>query len=636
MARRKKSANSGGALGIGLVALLVAGQAIYAAVMEHLVEAGVALGAIALGAIGLRALRGRARTQASANSDGIDLKETTAPFLAARTSSLAASQGPSVRITPIVDPLKSSVTVSVVSGRQRDPHPPNTRWIPQGQLVTIQGVKISSGLFYVGAYRSTVQSRPENCLINSSLPVAAAGSASTQGLSYWPSYSGVTPPVRRAFLEWMASGKCDPSANIGLVFIYFYGLEYRLFKEGVISDAGALVAEVERLLKLYGANGSVHNYARAFLNVARALTTPAREGPELSFESANWQGIPLDVRVYIGSKLAIGESINATDALLWAISMPNTWLRKPANRCQDEFKALWSLRYQTRYPDGLPVPMITQGISVRYTAASGTFEVPVHGDFERLPDIASDLVCAPKLKELVDLCTNELEPYSRYIGRHPDTIGKLEATLLLPQDLWSAMLAALKSWLTKLMGFDDIKIVTADQLLAAADLSVTPIASGNLATTINRLSAALATIDYAIEPDGGNANAIGLETPVCVFKAKGGAQGLTEGLAERTLRRNRMDIALLAAATAGPLSITARAAVAACVRVESGVDKIESARVMAYSMAAQPASVKLSKQLKALGELTIGERQAAARLPQSPPRPFLRKLSNSWSGFMSP
>jgi hypothetical protein len=185
------------------------------------------------------------------------------------SSDFSGSQGPPVRITPIIDPPRVSVTVSANSGRQRDPPPPNTRWVLPGQLVTIQGVKISSGLFYVGANRSSAQSRPENCLINSSLPIASAGSASTEGISYWPSYSGVTPPVRRAFLEWMASGKGDPSANIGLVFIYFYGLEYRLFKEGVNSDAGVLVAEVERLLKIYGANGSVQNYARAFLNVAR-------------------------------------------------------------------------------------------------------------------------------------------------------------------------------------------------------------------------------------------------------------------------------------------------------------------------------------------------------------------------------
>jgi hypothetical protein len=74
-----------------------------------------------------------------------------------------------------------------------------------------------------------------------------------------------------------------------------------------------------------------------------------------------------------------------------------------------------------------------------------------------------------------------------------------------------------------------------------------------------------------------------------------------------------MDIALLAAATAGPLRVAARAAIAACARVEDGVDRIESVRVMAYAMAAQPATAKLSKQLKGLAALPIGERQAVAR-----------------------
>src|ERR1700682_2387220 len=178
----------------------------------------------------------------------------------------------------------------------------------------------------------------------------------------------------------------NPSGEMGLVFIFFYGLEYRLFKERATPDAGELIGEVERLLKIYGANSSFQSYARRFLGAARALGASSKGTPEISFERTDWQEIPVNVRVHLGEKLAQGASITGADGLLWVTSTPDTWFRTPVTRCPEEFRHLWNLRFASL------------GFAVS-GAASGTFEVPIHGEHETLPDISVLRAPVKKLRE---------------------------------------------------------------------------------------------------------------------------------------------------------------------------------------------------------------------------------------------
>ena len=40
-------------------------------------------------------------------------------------------------------------------------------------------------------------------------------------MGYWPSYSSISPEARAAYLGWLSTGKSDPQADIGYVFLYF-------------------------------------------------------------------------------------------------------------------------------------------------------------------------------------------------------------------------------------------------------------------------------------------------------------------------------------------------------------------------------------------------------------------------------
>ena len=59
----------------------------------------------------------------------------------------------------------------------------------------------------------------------------------------------MTPGQRGNYLTWLASGKQGQLDDIGYAFVYFYGLEWRVFIDG--KDVDLIIPEVVRLLCRY-------------------------------------------------------------------------------------------------------------------------------------------------------------------------------------------------------------------------------------------------------------------------------------------------------------------------------------------------------------------------------------------------
>jgi hypothetical protein len=150
-------------------------------------------------------------------------------------------------------------------------------------LITIDNVSIDSGLFYLGSELPSDSFRTELCLINPSLPVAKSGGRAVDAPGYYPSYANLKPVQRRAFLEWLANGRKDPDVDISYVFVFFYGLEYRVFKQGATADALEVIREVERLIEIYGTQRSFLSYASRLISYARLLiANPSRPAKPLA------------------------------------------------------------------------------------------------------------------------------------------------------------------------------------------------------------------------------------------------------------------------------------------------------------------------------------------------------------------
>ena len=199
------------------------------------------------------------------------------------------------------------------------------RWIEPGGTSKVAGRKLG-GMIYLGS--EDRWKREGGAAIDPGLPVAMDGTDfSGDGMPYWPSYRDINPQARATFLDWLAGGRSDRRIGPGFVFLYFYGLERRFFVDAPADEEKRLlVAEIRRLLEIYGENHSVQRYLETFLDAAHIALEPA-EDAEPRFEKVGYE-LPLGLRVAIGRMAKEGRPLSA-DWAAWLVS------RASGNRSQD-------------------------------------------------------------------------------------------------------------------------------------------------------------------------------------------------------------------------------------------------------------------------------------------------------------
>lgn len=326
------------------------------------------------------------------------------------------------------------------SGSQKS----DARWVPAGESVTVSGFSLPGGMFYVGSTLGGRYDAQEPSLINPKLRIAKTYvDIEEQLMSYWPSFHSITPEARRGYLQWLAGGRNDPLADTGYVFLFFYGLERRVLVDTVenpkvIAEIPLIVEEVQRLLSIYGENRSFRGYAGGLLDFLENTAVdpnfylgPPPEVAALSYE------MPLQLRIGLGQHASNKRPLDADWALAWALADPNIGKRTPVTRCKEVFSTLFKLKYASFHPAGLILAQNKTKLKTSYRPASAVLKAPTLnlGD---LPDVMATSGTRKNLQLLVELCTSELEPYSRYLGRNPESAEALEGLLQLPVTLWPA------------------------------------------------------------------------------------------------------------------------------------------------------------------------------------------------------
>ena len=327
-------------------------------------------------------------------------------------------------------------------------------WVPKGETVTVAGREIG-GMVYVGTppllnthgYRD--KSRAS---IDPSLSVASSGKDKQgDGMPYWPGYSDISPVCRATYLDWLSSARSDPSYNPGYLFLYFYGLEQRFVLDSPSDEEKrAILEEVRRLQRIYPDNGSVQRYLGEFIEIAQ-MSLNEEDFHEPVFDNPGWE-VPLSVKVIVGAKVDNGEPLPSDWLLSWFLCHPEKRLRTVATRCSEEFRELFRLRFQIRFPDGLKVTKPRKILQAAYRAASSEFQAEISPMLNGKPvsDISGLRKPIEIAQEIADEVMDDLDKLSRYLGRNPDGRGSLEAQALLPSELWelfpSEKLESLKSW----------------------------------------------------------------------------------------------------------------------------------------------------------------------------------------------
>ena len=364
-------------------------------------------------------------------------------------------------------------------------------------------VYFGSGLPPVSGYRGPVEPAllDPRCTVSWSRPDFEG-----RLMHYWPSYSTIDPTSRAAYLHWLSSGRKDPAAGIGYVFLYFYGIERRVLvdaqsSEQAKSEVDVLLAEVERLLGIYGGNGSFRGYASSFLSIARLLHRPIDPETLQPPRIRGWE-IPLTLKIALGSFAVQGKPIPPEWAYAWIFCSPAVVsLRTPAQRCPDEFEELFKIRYAQSFSgEGLRIKPNKTTIQAGYGPASPSFLGSVSFSLN-LPDVTALESPLRKLREIVERTLQDLDVYSRWVGRTGDARSPAALSLLPPelaQGRQSEEGRRFVTWVEGRLAGVDATVVDAAEL---ADLWPCQEAKKLSRREAEMLAIFLARHGYGLEPD---------------------------------------------------------------------------------------------------------------------------------------
>lgn len=491
-------------------------------------------------------------------------------------------------------------------------HKPQTNsrksgWIPAAETATVAGRDIG-GMVYVGTppllnhhgYRDKCRA-----YIDPSLSVARTGDdRAGEGMSYWPGYSDISARSRATYLEWLASGRSDPSYDPGYMFLYFYGLERRFFVDQSNADAKDIIVEVRRLLSAYAENHSVRRYLGEFLDIATLAETEF-EALEPTFERQGWE-LPFSLKYAIGARLDKGENLSADWVLSWLICHPESHLRTPATRCREEFLALFKIRFEDRFPSGLNVSKPRKHLKATYRAASSEFEGTLNptADGKPVPDISGLRKPVEIAQEVADEVINDLDKLSRYLGRNPEGRGSIEAHALLPLDLWSlfpsTQMETLKEWAREIMQSGGL-IPLADVIEKLEGQRSTKIGKRQLTGAAD----ALARLGFGLAPDPRFAlRSPKPEEPVVLFDLGEQIEKLEDVSTSYQTALMELALASFVAHADGRIADAERKALEAQVASVEGLSEQERHRLQAnlvWFLAVPPDMTLLRRKLKDVG-----------------------------------
>lgn len=335
------------------------------------------------------------------------------------------------------------------------------RWIFPGEMITISGIEVTGGHFYLGQRMKPAghnsggyyDGNNEASLVDDTLKIYPTPYIyEDSSLGYWPSFSSLSPEARGAYLSWLASDRCDTSCPIGYVFIYLYGLERRALvdsRDNNISDDEfySLFKEICRLRSVFNENRSFRNYSSQLLEAMSILRLNENLAAALNDDSEFSNS--MQFRLILAKTVDTGAPVPADLALTWVTNHAEYSLRTPARRCAKEFAALFKRRYTLKYGEGMVVKPNKARLRLDYTPASPSLRgirLPVPD----LPDPGALKGPVQKLMAIADICTGELDAYSRYLGRKGTSANDTAAILLLPSEIVNEsaekILSTFKHW----------------------------------------------------------------------------------------------------------------------------------------------------------------------------------------------
>lgn len=357
------------------------------------------------------------------------------------------------------------------------------KWYPPGQGVQIQNILIADGLLYLDQALTSNANNPQTTpgFINPNLPIQPVSIDRRPAIyeADWDnngalSYETLTPEMRSIYLDWLAMGRKEREIPASALLLFLYGIEHRVLEllqgERTLDELLAIVLELERLDVQYGHYPSIIPKIQGLIECCQVQLALSCQPETLLALLPIGQKLSVALKVALGRCIELGKPIPMS--LLWAWYQSSAIavdLKTPAKRCASAFNFLIQTRGEQQefaivtgdHPTMLPVcyQPFGWGMGEDNRLISVVKTIDITG-------LEPQLSC---LEPLIERCTNDLDAYSRLIGRSPETEGTPQAVALLPPELvrlsGNDEVQAFWQWLNETVGSNDWARVTGRELL---------------------------------------------------------------------------------------------------------------------------------------------------------------------------
>ncbi|WP_145514816.1 tellurite resistance TerB family protein [Yersinia massiliensis] len=382
-------------------------------------------------------------------------------------------------------------------------------WLRPGELAVVAGINLPDGMIYIGNKYKSNRTGAEPAFINPSMEVAQEEvDTSLPLIDNTPDYSTCSPEARRGYLQWLSEGRKSPTADIGYVFLFFYGLEHRILIDAAIDfvakrELPLLEAEINRLLMIYGKNNAFNHYAQNLLvylsrvNIEEKLyLSPPPPTRESSTE------LPLALLVGLGQLAIDQKPLPAAWALAWGEADPAINQNISMAHCADIFSSLFQQRYKEKYGDGFLLPVNKTKLLIFYRPASaGLIGQEFFQHMGELPNVAVCKAHRDKLRAIFEACQQDLDIYNRFASVNPKKKMSLEGQLLMPMTLWSEALKTELESIKARVGYGLLMVTLEELFLRLSTACETKPLERLSRSQVMALTFALASLHVGIEPD---------------------------------------------------------------------------------------------------------------------------------------
>jgi len=309
---------------------------------------------------------------------------------------------------------------------------PGTRLTLEGRGAADSPLVYATGVRYEDTFDAS--------LIDGTLPLAARGTVPALGLPYWPSYYECSPEQRARYVDWLLGGRCDPSIELGYVFIYFYGLERRVILDH--ADHIPIAQEVIRLCDIYSHSNSFRNYSSAFLWLTILLAGQSQTVPEtllLNAMEATGRWSEKVLSICLAFYCNRGGPLSEELALRIAQQDPRSRSSVVVKRHGEKFRELFHKRYCAKFGDGMILRSSKRPAKISYRPASGTLLRASGYDSDlalgTMPNVLAISSLFKPLLEIWEECIADLQAFNRAHRAAGGEELTAEAYEALPEEL---------------------------------------------------------------------------------------------------------------------------------------------------------------------------------------------------------